>query len=943
MRKTTLSAITAGILLSATLFSGCESKDSEVISAFDGKAVDGYLANARVYYENYKDEAKITDSHGNFSLRLRDTKIILEPIYDDKGNCLTIDITTGLPFTKVLSAPAGYPVVTPLTTVLAETKTDVKQLAKSLDLNEISAKKLLKLDPVFVMNSDNYSSLEKEEATKIYTKGVILENQIEILSTGIQKNNENTNEKLDDKSIILESLFNNILDRNDTTFDKISTESLENIYTTARLMKNPNADISSSKAITATHIIASITATLNSGLNDINYTDTQSAYNLSVEIGKGTAELFEIATKLVETNSTSITKDVKSILDAVVLKSEAIVLNAKIDTLIESGTDENIKKSSLKKAVSKEIVSKKDMIQKMSAQVQSSLKLAQKALDSTTLIRLNPAPTIKNLETKIDLNTTINSYSLNIDLSDFNLKGEDVSSQVKYIARIDNNDIISLTDSASVLIDNKAKLNIDINSEGTAQLHLIPIDGEEKVGLEQIVTFFVHDIPKVEKTPLELTTSENSFLFESKNGIPLLTKKDITLTILDKDKDGQLVDVIVNSFDENIVKTSYDKETKIVSLYPVYNGVTQVKVTVIDENYLSTEKIIDIIVQDVSLPPILSFEDESLVTVKNPTENSLITFSYNLQDPDKDDTPFISSINSDNSAIICEDNTEEKTITCTIGTDITKGNYTITATPFDNVIYGGKKTIDLKIFEGNVAPELNLISAKQVTVDAMTTTKIAYKVTDLNKNDSLTVTANSADSSIVTVSIDNNTQELVVIAQPKVGTTTLSVNVSDGKLTDTKTIEFTTINELDKLVSSLKIVPIFKTDDTIFDSRYTMTNFKASYDIQSNSLIINGDVTSDNDVSYPLSDMSLQADTNLSQFGGSDVEKRYALVVDMDVKEAGQSFNARALAFSTNGENIVPYTWALATDTEICNANFSDNVMNLINSSNSDVVNCTKD
>jgi len=839
MRKTTLSAITAGILLSATLFSGCESKDSEVIAAFDGKAVDGYLANAKVYYEDYENEARITDSDGDFSLRARDTKIILEPIYDDEGNCLTIDITTGLPFTKVLSAPAGYPIITPLTTVLAEADITVQQLAKALDINVTSANKMLKLDPVFVMNSDLYNQADREEATKIYIKGVVLENQLDILLS--DKNSfdaNNTDNKLDDKGIVLESFFTTILDENETTFDNISTDNLIDIYNSARLAKSAKSsarlansakvDISSDKAKTAAYIVASITSSLNDGLEDMNYTNANSAYNLSVEVGKGTEDLVEITTKLLETNSTSISDDVATILDAVSFKAEAMVLNAKVNTMRSAGED----------------------TQELSAQAQSTLVFAQKRLDSTNLIKMNPAPTITNLVTQVDLNTSSEEYGLNITLSDFNLDGKDTSESSKYIARIENNDIISINNSSLIRIDNKDILNVTINSSGIAKLYITPIDSENKVGLEQLVTFSINDGMK--HTPLELSLSKDFCNFTSS------IKKEITLTIEDKDNDGKLVDVITQSNNENIVKIDYNKETNILSVYPITNGTTSIDITLIDANQRTTKKTISVDVEGISLPPVLTFKEKLNVAVKNSDESYFVTIPYMVEDPDIDDSVTLDNIISNNEQIECSDNIEQSLITCIVNSSVPKGIYTITATPTDGTVSGKAVTTEIKL---------------------STTSKVE---------------------------------------------------------------EPSKVNELDKLVSSLKVVPIFK-DDTIIDSRYTMTNFKASYEVASKSIIINGDVTSDNDVSYPLSDMSLQADTNLSQFGGSDVEKRYALVVDVNVKEAGQSFNARALAFSTNGENIVPYTWALATDTEICNANFSDNVMNLINSSNSDVVNCTKD
>jgi len=123
-------------LIASIIFIGCgEDEDAKVYKSFDGKAIDGYLANAKVYYEGYKNEATTTDESGSFSLKYRGTKLIVEPLYDENNQTLTVDIQTGESFENTLSAPSDYEIVTPLTTVVAETGIEEKELAKKFDLN----------------------------------------------------------------------------------------------------------------------------------------------------------------------------------------------------------------------------------------------------------------------------------------------------------------------------------------------------------------------------------------------------------------------------------------------------------------------------------------------------------------------------------------------------------------------------------------------------------------------------------------------------------------------------------------------------------------------------------------------------------------------------------------------------------------------------------------
>ncbi|MEA3228159.1 MAG: hypothetical protein U9P38_03700, partial [Campylobacterota bacterium] len=896
MKKTTLSSVVSGVLASILLFSGCSSGDAEIVASYRGKAVDGYIANALVYHQGYKDEGDITDESGEFSLRKRETKIILEPRYDETGNCLTIDITTGFPFTKVLSAPSDYAVVTPLTTVLAETETTIEELAKALDLNISQADKILRLDPVDVMNSDR-DALEKEEASKIFTKGVILEKQLEILLS--DKNifdGNSTSELLENKSIMIDAIFNTIEEKDSTEFDTISADELASAYATASVVKNENIDLTSNNARASRTIITQIASKLNDGLEDINYLVPTSGYNLALAIGKGTADLSELTIKLLDVKPTSINSEVEEILDAAAFKAVSIVSNAKAATLMESeGANE-------------------DEIQKIQIQAKSARELAQIRLDNSTLIKINPAPTIVDLQTAINLESTDTEYTLSITVEDKDEDGKDSSSTAQYIARI-SGDIVKFKDNNNNVLITSEDLHLSINGVGSAKVFIVPMDNQNKVGLEQEITFSIKsNETENQKTPLALNVSQESYTFTSTDGVPDVKKIDINLNIIDSDGDGALKDLIVTSANTEVVQVEYSDD--LITVFPIYNGDANITVDAVDENNLVTSKKIEITVQDVSLPPILSYKDEKIQIVKIPHEVSSVVFEYIIEDPDEDDVTRLQSIYSNSPTISCEDNSTH--ISCTVDSDTEKGTYSISAIPFDEGLTGEVESIELTIFEGNVAPELTLIGASSLTMAAMNNVEVLFEVDDLNREDTITVTATSSDETIVTVAVIEN--KISLISQPKIGTSIISVVASDGELSSaTKTFEVSTVNELGSLVPKLKVVPILAEDESLFDGRYKMNSFNSSYNIESNKIIVNGDING----SYFFSNFELSADINLSQFGGSDETQSYGLVVDMDVKREGEDFRARVLGFKLNSE-MAPYSWALATEEEICNAGYSE-------------------
>lgn len=115
-----------------------------VATSTSGKVVDGYLAGSTVFCDLNKNgvadtgEAHtLTDANGNYTLA--------------EGCSATVvalggtDATTGYDFKGTLKAPAGSAVVTPLTSLLADTGLTPAQLATALNL--AAGTDVTKLDP----------------------------------------------------------------------------------------------------------------------------------------------------------------------------------------------------------------------------------------------------------------------------------------------------------------------------------------------------------------------------------------------------------------------------------------------------------------------------------------------------------------------------------------------------------------------------------------------------------------------------------------------------------------------------------------------------------------------------------------------------------------------------------------------------------------------------
>ena len=140
-------------------------------SVSGGSAIDGYLAHALVWHDNNEngrwdaDEPySFTDASGAYidlvagdgTLRVTGLTPALRAQLSNEPNQASIDISTGLAFSGVLSAPGGSSVITPLTTLVVATDGDADKLkVLKVALGIPASLELTSFDPLAAMANSN--------------------------------------------------------------------------------------------------------------------------------------------------------------------------------------------------------------------------------------------------------------------------------------------------------------------------------------------------------------------------------------------------------------------------------------------------------------------------------------------------------------------------------------------------------------------------------------------------------------------------------------------------------------------------------------------------------------------------------------------------------------------------------------------------------------------
>ena len=158
-----------------------------VAGTSSGQLVDGYIAGATVFADANGDgvwepgEAKTTsDANGNFTLQNASG-----PLVATGG----VDISTNLPFTGTLTAPSGYQVITPLTTLVnamlpqtptaTEEQNAEQQVLTAMGITLGAGESLSSLDPVAGAEAGDAG------AKAALIAGATVEDSIDLLTTAL--------------------------------------------------------------------------------------------------------------------------------------------------------------------------------------------------------------------------------------------------------------------------------------------------------------------------------------------------------------------------------------------------------------------------------------------------------------------------------------------------------------------------------------------------------------------------------------------------------------------------------------------------------------------------------------------------------------------------------------------------------------------------------------
>jgi len=882
MKKTTLNKVAASVLTSVALFTGCgSSQDGEIISSYGGKVVDGYVAGATVYYEGHKDEAVVTDEEGSFSLKEYDAKLIVET------NSSTTNMATYATYNGTMSAPAGYSVVTPLTTVLATNSAYGEKIAQLISTKEknISASELktyLDTDPIALMDDTN-ETISNLGAT-IYGKGVFLEKAVDLVMA------DSNNSDLDKKEYAIKAMFDYFNEQNKTLVDLDSVD-YEAIYTT---FKGSPSEVTKKR-------VGIVGNNLSANLSELKFNKKNST---QFEIDLAQNDLIGMVTQ-----TTTVTDDELSEKTSAV----TIGIGAGITAIENNETNETL----------------------------ALLELSAQKIADDLDVGSNNAPSV-TMESYISIDKNESNKTVELTYKDEN------NSTVTYTAVIDDNNFLTFDDGKKTIINKKGdSFSLKVNREnmiGTngVKISVTPKDSDNIVGETKTMFVLVYKDNTNRSLLRELEIGENNFstpLTIEANENYVLDDENKTITYEEPSTTNNRKILYVDSNDTKVAK-AIQNGTNNLTITPVYNGTAEILKITMDDNYDVNISKKNITIVGMDLPPIMSSTTKSKKTVSKADSYVNVEFPYTIKDPDGDETSL--SITENNDINCSFDNTK---ITCSVAIN-SEGIYKFTATANDKKLDGNSITYTIDVQKGDVAPDLSLLSNPTLTMDAMTTTSVSYIASDLNGDDTFDLNATSSDETIAKVSLDEVNKKLKIVAQPKVGTTTISMYAEDNTSmkSETKTIVVTTVNKMDTLVSSLRVVPAVDENNTKIYDRYSISNFSASYSIAANSIAINGNVSGENN--YTVQSFTLDADPDEAAYGGVAHSEGYAFILSNGFLHEGQFKDGRVLALSTQGEDgnaTTPYIWALATQSEICAAyGTNTDMLTLINNANANSVTCSE-
>jgi len=555
-----------------------------------------------------------------------------------------------------------------------------------------------------------------------------------------------------------------------------------------------------------------------------------------------------------------------------------------------------------------------------------------------------------------EINASAYIYIQNLSSNSIEIvKGEDfnITDGAVYSVTIeDDKGIFTFSNGANAVFDQSGNVIITVNTDKmtnpteTATLKFTP-KSADVVGETRDMLLLVSNPNATlnglisETFTTDATTSEKTINLsaDASTGYQL-AEEDREIDVKIDDPDNNMF-IFATSSDSKVVKVSKYSESEII-LTPVYNGSAKVTVVSLDKStYLPTFRTYFVNISGIDLPPVLNVKSTYLETVLDPSSSSVsVSIPYSIIDTD--------GVNNGLSVKGCDNevNSQEGNITCTFSDS---GVHTVSLSASDGYLESSPVSVKVNVVEGNVPPSLYVNIPSNVDLDTMTSQSYSYVAHDLNGDDTLTVTASSSDETVVKASVNPETSQVTLIAQPKVGSATVTIYAQDNEGAKSKvyTVEVNTHNTLSELMPSLYIVPVLDENMQVADGRYVLRNFSASYNIAEDEIEISGEINASQTLT--LNNFALRAYPEEALYAGEGSVDgyKYGFVFSNGFEYNGAFKDGRVLVFSmqdnpdTEINESVPYYWALATKDEICNAyGNAPEVIELINSLNKNTLEC---
>lgn len=238
-----------------------------------GRVIKGPLANAQVFFDvaGTRTLATTTDANGNYAIAAR-----LQPAGDYKFVVVstedTVDTSTGKIYSGTLSAPSGASVVTPITTLVAETGLEAAGIAEKLGLSGD------------VLNFDTYADgVDTTTAAQFESKAIQINNIVTTLQAAAEASGITAAKASEITNAAIENIFASVEEGN--VVDLTSTEVINNLQGN---VQTSLADVDGANTAVFTNTMTKVTASLAATNNSVNLAATIEGASLESLVASAT-------------------------------------------------------------------------------------------------------------------------------------------------------------------------------------------------------------------------------------------------------------------------------------------------------------------------------------------------------------------------------------------------------------------------------------------------------------------------------------------------------------------------------------------------------------------------------------------------------------------------------------------------------------------------------